>query len=875
VDDAPEPPHTPGVAYRLRTAAVFLLGHVPRVLPFAVVAIVVFLTWDALRNIRPGDVRHALHSLDVSHLWLAALVTVANIAVMGLYDVIAFSHTRSRWFERWRFGAVAFAWSNFLTLGPLAGPAIRFWLYRPSVDRPAELEGGVVSIAISFTSGLAGWTLASILIPFVSPAGIAVRALVAFVLVFVAVYVARLIVDSIERYAGTVRSFGDTVLLALVGWLDWLLATIVFVACVRSTGSTDAVIDIVRSFFIGQAIGLLSLIPGGFGSADAFWVAHLPTTESAAAAALVAYRLVYYAVPWACASLLLLSWVTHRTPRRIELARRVVAGIVAAGGILILVSTATPALRSRLPLLEQVVPLPLVELGNFGAAMTGVLLLALARGLAKGYRAAFRAVVILLIVAGIFSILKGLDWEESVVLTGVALFVLSQGPLFGRASHGDFLEGRDVGVAFVALLAFLVFGLFAHGVEATALNRLTHVGYALERVRFLRTAGSVAIAVAAAGLYLLVRVPVRFTRLPAETVDQALRLDAEIGSDTTPLMVANGDKDVFFDKDDRGYCLYRTIGPYLVVFSDPVVRSPQERPAFLDSLFTFAGEIDRRPVFYQVSVQWIPPLHDRGYAFFKLGEEARMDLRAVSLDGPQGKMYRQILRRAERDEVRLRMLKPYEVDGVMPELRAISDDWLRTKEVRERQFSIGFFDEAYLRHFPLAIVEDYGGRIIAFANVLLGHRRQEMSVDLMRYRSDGPRVMDFLFVSLFLYGKERGFARFNMGMAPLASVGQFRGAHSRERLANLLFQHGEHWYNFQGLRQFKEKFEPEWIPRYMAYQNAWEWPVAIAYTSALIAGGWTTILRGKVYPQGGRRKAGGGRHPDTVNRTEDRVSNEQ
>ena len=70
-------------------------------------------------------------------------------------------------------------------------------------------------------------------------------------------------------------------------------------------------------------------------------------------------------------------------------------------------------------------------------------------------------------------------------------------------------------------------------------------------------------------------------------------------------------------------------------------------------------------------------------------------------------------------------------------------------------------------------------------------------------------------------------------MAPLASVGEQRGAHARERLARLLFQRGEQWYNFQGLRFYKEKFDPEWVPRYMAYQNAWEWPVAIAYVSAL------------------------------------------
>ena len=103
--------------------------------------------------------------------------------------------------------------------------------------------------------------------------------------------------------------------------------------------------------------------------------------------------------------------------------------------------------------------------------------------------------------------------------------------------------------------------------------------------------------------------------------------------------------------------------------------------------------------------------------------------------------------------------------------------------------------------------------------------------------------MDFVIVSLLLEGKRLGYQTFNLGMAPLASVGTERSAHMRERLARLLFQRGEQWYNFQGLRFFKDKYRPEWRPRYMAYQNAWEWPVVIAHASALIAGGWTRILR--------------------------------
>ncbi|KAF6616310.1 DUF2156 domain-containing protein, partial [Paenibacillus sp. EKM208P] len=38
-----------------------------------------------------------------------------------------------------------------------------------------------------------------------------------------------------------------------------------------------------------------------------------------------------------------------------------------------------------------------------------------------------------------------------------------------------------------------------------------------------------------------------------------------------------------------------------------------------------------------------------------------------------------------------------------------------------------------------------------------------------------------------------------------------------EKLARLVFQYGGHFYGFQGLRRFKDKFKPQWEPRYLAY----------------------------------------------------------
>ncbi len=832
----------------IEVALTWLLAHVTRVWPAVALGLVALLTWDAWRSVRPAAVRAAINGTDARWLLAALAATVANLAAMGFYDVLAFRRTRAPWTERWQFGAVAFAWSNFLTLGPLAGPAIRLWLYRPSTDRIADLQGGIVLVGIAFVSGLIGWTIAALVVPPVMGAHWPLVALIAFVLIAVAIGLSQQVARRIDRLSLPEPRWTRTLGLAGIGWVDWLLAWTAFLACLSATGGHHPpAADILRPFFFGQTVGLVSLIPGGLGSADAFWIAHLGAPENVATAALIVYRAVYYVAPWTAASLVLLSWATRRGARRLQVARRVLAALVGGAGVLIMLSAASPALATRLAVLERLVPLALVEAGHLTASLVGLLLLVLARGLAKGYRAALRATVAALALASAAALLKGLDWEEASILGAMTLALSSQAALFDRPSHGAWLERRDFPIIVGALAVFLALGAATYPVSAAALTRWTHLGYRVQAMRFVRSAATAVLVTCVTGLYLLLRVPVSFRRLSDDAIERAIEVQARIGGGSTPLMVANGDKDVFFD-GERGFCLYRTIGPYLVVLGDPIVRADLERAAFLEALVDHASGLDRRPLFYQVSLEWVPPLHDRGYGFFKLGEEAQVPLDRVTLEGHAGKRNRQILRRADRDGLTFRVVPADGVAAIVSELGTISREWLQVKNARERQFSIGFFDERYLRRFPCAIVERLdratnGRRLVAFANMLEDPRGDELSVDLMRYGREAPGgVMDFLLLALMLHARAQGFARFNLGMAPLATVGETRGAHVRERLAHLLFQHGETWYNFQGLRQYKQKFDPQWAPRYMAYQNAWEWPAAIAHVSALIAGGWRAIF---------------------------------
>jgi phosphatidylglycerol lysyltransferase len=179
----------------------------------------------------------------------------------------------------------------------------------------------------------------------------------------------------------------------------------------------------------------------------------------------------------------------------------------------------------------------------------------------------------------------------------------------------------------------------------------------------------------------------------------------------------------------------------------------------------------------------------------------------------------------------------------MEQLRAVSDDWLGVKAAAEKGFSLGFFAEEYLSRCPVAVVER-GGAIQAFANIWQGPGLVELSVDLMRYHHDAPRgVMEALLVHVMKWGREQGYRRFALGMAPLSGFEQSPVASFWNRVGAFLYEHGESVYNFQGLRAYKDKFNPVWEPHYLAYPGGLHLPRIMADVSALVAGGYSRIFR--------------------------------
>ena len=234
---------------------------------------------------------------------------------------------------------------------------------------------------------------------------------------------------------------------------------------------------------------------------------------------------------------------------------------------------------------------------------------------------------------------------------------------------------------------------------------------------------------------------------------------------------------------------------------------------------------------------------DIGLRIVKLGEEALVNLKEFNLTSKGYKDLRYTWNRGQRDGLSLRFYPP----GTAPidELKAVSDAWLKNKHTKEKKFSLGAFSKSYLDNFTVAAIE-YQGKIIAFVNLLETKQNYSASIDLMRVLQDIPKsTMEFLMVGLILHYQEKGYHYFSLGMVPLAGMQRRRGAPMIQRLGALVFRRGGRFYNFQGLRRFKEKFATHWQPRYMAVPAGLDPLVALIDTTMLISGGKTTLTNQK------------------------------
>jgi phosphatidylglycerol lysyltransferase len=820
-----------------------------------------------LREVHYAELCAAVARLPRGRVLFAFLLVALNYLVLTGYDQLAVAYAGVR-LHRGRValaGFVSYAISNSLGFGMLSGAAVRFRFYTRWGVGAVELSRIVLFQTTTFWLGLLAlggatlgfaphpWLRDLPAAPFVRAIGLALLGLGLGYAVLPLVRRAPLRLGRLEVPVPTLRLAAGQFVLSI---LDWGLAAAVLQALLPPR--TVPFGELLGAFLAAQIVGLVSHVPGGLGVFETLMVVALKPYLPAGSVlpALVLYRAVYYLLPLTAALALLVANEVQERRAQIAwlggalgtvtraVAPRLLAAFTFLGGAILLFSGATPSAPGRVAWLSDFLPLPLLEASHFLGSLVGVGLLIVSRGVWRRLDVAYYLAALGLVLGIVASLLKGGDYEEAVLLGFVLLAFAPSRPEFDR--RVAFFDGRLAPGWALAILsvvgASVWLGLFSFKHVEYSHDLWWRFELEQDAPRFLRASVGAMVALLVFGATRLLRPAPPQLQPPTDgELAGAERVIAAQGS-TLPFLAFMRDKALLFDESRAGFLMYGVRGCTWVALGDPVGPEVTRRDLvrrFLERCDDYAG----RPVFYQVGKDSLHHFADFGLTFVKLGEEARVPLSGFSLEGADRKPFRNALRRLEREGGTFRILSREDVAAELDALRVVSDDWLSRRGASEKGFSLGFFQPDYVRRFPAAVIEK-DGQIAAFATLWPGPGTVELSVDLMRHRGSAPKnAMEVLFVHLMLWGAEQGYEWFNLGTAPLSGLEASPLAPLWSRLGRIVYRRGEAFYNFQGLRAFKEKFHPDWEPRYLAYPGGLSLPGVMADVSALVAGGYTRIFR--------------------------------
>jgi phosphatidylglycerol lysyltransferase len=853
-----------------------MLGRLkPYLGPLLAVALLAAAVWALSAQLQGYDLEEIMGTLlkeTDRDIFLAFGLTAVNFIVLAGYDILALAYIKHP-LQPYRAVLASFAgnaFSNTIGLSTLAGSSVRYRLYTSWGLTPGEIAKIVVFTTLTLWLGLFSiggiiFTVRPLPLPdWVQLPFHTTRPLGLILLAAPALYLLAASRKEpnwrIGKLTLLLPPFRSALLQVAVASLDWALAAAVLYALLPPWANVNFPL-VLGAFLLGQIAGLISQVPGGLGVFESCLLFLLTPRIPAPAlfAALVAYRVVYYLIPLALASALLavrevLSAREHARNVIVFLmqwfpvvAPRVLAMFTYLAGVVLLFSGATPAVHSRLRWLEAFLPLGVLEFSHFIGSLAGLGLLILARGLQKRLDAAYYVTACVLFAGIIASLLKGLDYEEALFLTILLLALLPCHKFFYRKASllsEGFTKGWIVAI-FVGLAASVLLGYMAYGDSALDGELWWIFTFEDEASRFMRaTVGILVVTLFVAALRLMRSAKPRYVP-PCEGDIQIVRELVAKAPETPAYLALLRDKSFLVSKAQDGFLMYGICGRSWVSMGDPV-GPPAARAElawrFREMVDLYAGWT----VFYQAGQENLPLYLDLGLSLIKIGEEARVPLPTFSLAGQSRKGLRYTRNMVEKEGATFEIAPLEAVPALLPELKAVSDAWLLSKHAREKKFSLGFFSEEYLKQTPMALVRKEG-RIVAFANIWEGGAvngvRQELSVDLMRYAQDAPpSVMEYLYIMLMLWGREQGYQWFNLGMAPFSGLERHALAPAWTRLGALLYTHGGQLYNFQGLRRFKDKFDPVWESKYLASPGGTVPPRVLANIATLVSGGVRGVI---------------------------------
>ncbi|WP_372447636.1 bifunctional lysylphosphatidylglycerol flippase/synthetase MprF [Neobacillus rhizophilus] len=822
--------------------------------PLLLLIFAIFEIKKFVGNLDVHMLENELNQLNFLTLLLIIGVTFSAVLPMLLYDVILVRILGAKVpkKELLEQSFIANSFSNLIGFGGLIGAALRTYFFHKLEQDKRRLLSVIATVSLFYLAGISLLSWAAALWFRKFPLFVDTKWLY-FAVLGVALYLpVFLIIHRMNAKKGkqSLIKVKEGTKLIGVSFVEWIAVFFAIYLLTRILGIPIRIEDLFPVYIAAVCAGIISMIPGGLGSFDLVFIwgmQEFHMAEEKVLVLLLLYRVGYYLLPFIVSLIFFVklywerwnqSW--NNLPNAIleVFSHVILTMLVFLSGLILLLSASVPGIMSRLKIAQELLSFPIINVSHQLSVAAGFLLLGLSRGIEYRVKRTYELTMAALILAALFSIFKGIDYEEAIFLIIVAILLRVSKGQFYRESY-VLTWGRtifDIALIVIITSMYIIIGYLNLPDAKLALPAKLLPYVIIDYHDLFMSAGIglfIAVSILAIGYLNSLSKKWKFESSLTQEQEILQHLHKYQGKVLSHLIFLH-DKYIFWNKKRNVMISFQKYADKLVILGDPIGEL-NDLSSAIEEFQEIADLHGFSLVFYQVSEEMLPYLYNHGFAFFKLGEEAFVKLREFSLAGSKMKGLRAIKNKFTSENFRYELVNPPHSSELLKEMREVSNDWLQGS--KEKGYSLGFFDEAYLNKAPIALVKDSNSRIIGFMSMMYVYDdNQTISVDLMRFRPDVESgSVDFLFLSLMDWAKEQGYRRFNMGMAPLANVGLSKFSFLSEKIAAQIFLHGHFFYHFQGLRKFKEKYTNIWEPKYLAYRKKSSLPFIMAQITLLIS----------------------------------------
>lgn len=767
---------------------------------------------------------------------ILVMLVLGFIAVLPMlfYDVILNKEINSHYSKRYIFETsfMINTINNTAGFGGLIDTGLRYSFYSKDNDLGRTTQG-ISRIIPYFMGGLSLFSAVAFTSNFFFP--INYEAKYYITVLFVGMLYLPIVIFISSRQG--ISYFGQltppTILkLILTSTIDWFSVIAYFLILGRLLNISFSIYEVIPLYLVSVILGLISMMPGGLGSFDLIMLMGLTSLGIDSAKAILwilLFRLFYFIIPFFLGITLFFKYLGGSFDKKFLgipssfahlFLHNMEVLLLRLFGLLMILTAIMPNQLSQIRLFrEYLEPVQEHFLWQFPSLIIGSLFVLLARLVQRRVRRTLSILGFLFVTTVIYLGLADLSMVIFIFATLLLAMVYCSRKYLNRQHFIYSLEDQTKDFLIITIPILLL-----HLVENYSpfkYHDLFKYHLNLEHI----------ISVGGYSLFVVGVLLIAYKGMVGIVSDKKLQFGEyfdekrftnfinHFGGDSDSALAYLGDKFIYWYQEEGidQVAFQLAIQGNKVIVMGHAMGNKELFLAATEAMLKNAKKENKEVIFYEIDQNMTMLLHDFGYEFIKFGETARVDLSQFDLSGKHSRKFRTSVNKLENKGFSFEVIDNPFSEELIAKLKEISDKWLNGRQ--EKGFSLGFFDESYLQRAPIAVVRDSSNEIIAFVNFLPTNSQASSTIDLMRYDSDkAPNgVMDYLFIKLFIYFKSEGVVYFELGMAPLSNVGTMENSFVQEKIAYMIYLFSKHFYSFTGLRQYKQKFNPIWETRYIAY----------------------------------------------------------